>query len=582
LLRHFDTVWFVDFEFYQPDGELPRPLCMVARELRTGRTIRFGEGELAAMDGSPFPVGPRTLFVAYYASAELLCFLSLGWPLPVRILDLCVEFRWLTNGITAPNGRKLLGALASFGLPSILAAEKSEMQELAMRGGRYSAVEMAQLIKYCETDVVALDQLFSKMLPYLDLPRALIRGRSMAAAAHMEAIGIPIDVPLHQQLTAVWEPLKNHVIEQVNVEFGVFVPKRGGSGASYAFSADAFGNWLARFGIPWPVLESGRLNLQEQTFDLMAACYPQLEPLKQARQLLSKLRQLQIPVGTDGRNRTLLAAFGSVTGRYQPSTAKFPFFASRWLRGLIKPRPGRAIAYIDYAQQEFGIAAALSGDLAMQEAYRSGDPYLNFAIQAGAAPPDATKKSHAAIRERFKKCALAVQYMMGEVSLAANIGGIPLQARQLLSLHRRTFPAYWRWSQGAVNHAMLTDRLHTVLGWQIHVTSETNPRTLANFPMQANGAEMLRLACCLATERGIRVCAPVHDALLIEAPIDQIDAAVEECRQAMAEASKIILDGFEIFTDVKIVRYPERYMDPGGVAIWEMVMRFLEQSKTAQ
>ena len=36
--------------------------------------------------------------------------------------------------------------------------------------------------------------------------------------------------------------------------------------------------------------------------------------------------------------------------------------------------------------------------------------------------------------------------------------------------------------------------------------------------MQANGAEMLRLACCFATERGVRVCAPVHDAILIEAP----------------------------------------------------------------
>src|SRR3954464_13305113 len=56
-------------------------------------------------------------------------------------------------------------------------------------------------------------------------------------------------------------------------------------------------------------------------------------------------------------------------------------------------------------------------------------------------------------------------------------------------------------------------------GWPLHVGAAFNPRSLANFPMQANGAEMLRLACCLATERGIRVCAPVHDALLIEAPL---------------------------------------------------------------
>jgi hypothetical protein len=57
----------------------------------------------------------------------------------------------------------------------------------------------------------------------------------------------------------------------------------------------------------------------------------------------------------------------------------FIFGPSVWLRGLIKPPPGYGIAYIDWAQQEFGIAAALSGDPLMMDAYRSGDPYLAFA-----------------------------------------------------------------------------------------------------------------------------------------------------------------------------------------------------------
>jgi DNA polymerase I-like protein with 3'-5' exonuclease and polymerase domains len=48
-----------------------------------------------------------------------------------------------------------------------------------------------------------------------------------------------------------------------------------------------------------------------------------------------------------------------------------------WLRGLIKPSPGHAVAYIDWSQQEIGIAGALSGDQALQAAYRSGDCYLD-------------------------------------------------------------------------------------------------------------------------------------------------------------------------------------------------------------
>ena len=69
-----------------------------------------------------------------------------------------------------------------------------------------------------------------------------------------------------------------------------------------------------------------------------------------------------------------------------------------------------------------GITAALSGDAAMMQAYRSGDPYLAFAKQAGAVPSDATKDSHPIERNRFKVCALAVQYGMQEHGLAQALG----------------------------------------------------------------------------------------------------------------------------------------------------------------
>ena len=46
------------------------------------------------------------------------------------------------------------------------------------------------------------------------------------------------------------------------------------------------------------------------------------------------------------------------------------------MRALIRPAPGMAIAYIDYASQEVVVAAALSGDAALLRACASGDPYL--------------------------------------------------------------------------------------------------------------------------------------------------------------------------------------------------------------
>jgi hypothetical protein len=67
----------------------------------------------------------------------------------------------------------------------------------------------------------------------------------------------------------------------------------------------------------------------------------------------------------------------------------------------------------------------------MRAAYRSGDPYLEFAKQAGAVPPEATKETHEPIRDQFKQCVLAVQYPMGAESLASRLNQPVARARQI-------------------------------------------------------------------------------------------------------------------------------------------------------
>ena len=645
--------------------------------------------------------------------------------MPVRVLDLFVEFRNLTNGHATSCGAGLLGALAHFGLSAIDTSERTGMRDLAMRGSPYSDSEKTALLDYCQSDVDALARLLPAMLPSIDLPRALLRGRYMAAAAQMEWTGVPIDAVRLGQLQQHWCEIQSRLVERINDRYGDYVPRdsrpinpdsafgravlaeaealeldpillseyaetiwrvhletdkpffeakrearqvtgltmarlnrwedqgrdssswpsldvtarelagrfpelRIGPGfqmdsgvddIDYAsllwellrdendrpkprhhpdilreaaelvqhsfgepglrpmrFSTERWEAYLVKHRIPWPRLPSGSLALDDETFRQMARRYPdRVSPIRELRHTLGQLRLNDLSVGSDGRNRCLLSAFRSRTGGNQPSNSRFIFGPSCWLRSLIQPEPGRAIAYVDWSQQEFGIAAALSGDQNMKDAYQSGDPYLVFAKQAGAVPQDATKQSHPQERGQFKVCALAVQYGMREESLAQSLGEPPVFARQLVRLHRQTYPAFWRWSEAAVDHAMLHGWLHTVFGWRIHTGSQANPRSLANFPCQANGAEMLRLACCLATERGIQVCAPVHDAVLIEAAIDNIEDAVRETQRAMREASEIILDGFSLRTDADIVVHPNRFSDERGEEMWSTVIEILDE-----
>jgi hypothetical protein len=65
----------------------------------------------------------------------------------------------------------------------------------------------------------------------------------------------------------------------------------------------------------------------------------------------------------------------------------------------------------------------------------------------------------------------------------------------------------------------------------------------------------------------------VHDALLIEAPLEDLDAEIARTQAFMAEASRTVLPGFELNSDAKVIRYPERYSDKRGAEMWMRVMR---------
>jgi DNA polymerase-1 len=574
LLEFTDGVFLIDFEFRPEngrEGNTPEAVCMVVKDYLSGVTRRYWEDELESRTSAPFSVERGALCVAYFASAEMDCFLKMGWQLPENLLDLYVEFRCLTNGTTPPNGAGLLGALLYFGLPTITAQQKDTMRDLVLRGGPWSQQERQDILEYCETDVSSLEQLLPVMLPTLDLPRALMRGRYMKAVSRMQATGTPIDVETLREIEAHWEQIQDALIAEIDANYGVYDGR--------SFRTKNWADYLQKEGIAWPRLPTGALELTDDTFKQMGRVHPQVAPIRELRSALSEMRLSNITVGDDGRNRCLLSPFSSKTGRNQPSNSRFIFGPSVWLRGLIKPRAGYCLAYIDYSQQEFGIAAALSGDEKMMEAYLSGDPYLAFAIQAGAAPPGATKQTHKVEREQFKACVLAVQYGMGEVALAQRINQPVARARQLLSLHRQTYRTFWAWSDATQDEAILNGKLWTTFGWEIRVKGQVNVRSLRNFPMQGNGAEMLRIACLFLTGAGIRVCAPVHDAVLIELPVDELESGLAKAQGLMRLASRAVLGDFELGSDAKVVSYPDRYMDERGQVMWDTVMSLIQKIK---
>jgi DNA polymerase-1 len=574
----FSELWVVDFEFTTHSGGRQGPVCMVAIELLSGRVIRLWADELAELSEAPFDTGPNSLFVAYFASAEIGCFLALGWKVPDRILDLYCEFRAETNGTSLIAGRGLIGALAHYGLGAISATEKQDMIKLILSGGPWTSIQKGAIFDYCESDVRALEHLLPVMVPALTrsaqrLGWALLRGRYMAAVARMEWNGTPIDVHTLEPLRGEWDRIKLSLIEEIDKGYGIY--------DGLTFKSARFEDWLIRNDIPWPRLGSGALALDDKTFRQMAKAYSKVSPLRELRHALGTLRLNNLQVGPDGRNRCLLSPFHSKTGRNQPGSSKFIFGPSVWFRGLIKPAPGRAIAYLDWKSQEIAVAAAVSGDDVLWEAYSSGDPYMTFAIQAGMAPLEATKYSHKDIRNRCKAIVLGVQYGMGAESMALNAGIHLTEARELLLKHKSTYWRFWKWAEQNVNAALLGGTIYTRFGWptRIGFGSEANTRSLLNWPMQSNGAEMMRLACCEATEAGLMICAPIHDALLLEASVEDIDSHIQKLTTIMQHASELVLGGGRVCgVDVDKIIYPDRYSDERGEVMWSWVMDILRDT----
>jgi DNA polymerase I len=578
----YAEIWCVDFEYNEHEI-----VCLAAQEYRSGRRILRWNDELG--ETPPYNIGDDALFVCYAANAELGAHLRLGWPLPRHVLDLNAEFRVVANGRRRmdPEGKekvrwRLIDALKHYRLDAIGALEKESMRKRVLQGGPWSANDRSGILKYCFSDVASLVKLLPRVsadaakLPYQQpgvyLRHAEFRGRFMCANASIECRGIPVDMEIYPLLSEHWDGIIHRVIQEED-KYGVY-------DENDEFKEQVFSELVDQWGISWPRLKSGRVELKKTTFSDVAKLDSRIKDIHELRKTRAMLRSTKLKVGNDGRARTMLWAFGAKTGRTQPSASEYIFSPAKWMRSLAKPGPGRALAYLDWSAEEFGIAAWLSKDENMLKSYAAGDPHTALARQAGAIT-DATPTDHRKkIRSSYKAVNFGSMYGMGTRTLAFRIGQSIWAARALHNAHRMIFRRYAAWSDAVINEAARTGHIHTPFGWWFHIGGTVPRRTLKNWPMQATGGDLLRVACVLGEKYGVKIIATVHDAVLIEAAIEDIERDVALMKEIMKRASRIVLGGFEVRVGdaegtVDIVRWPDRFVDEDGQEMWGRVMRLL-------
>jgi len=593
---NFGTVVVADFEYEVGGGELPNVLCLVAHildeQLEHVRTIRLWRGEFGATP--PFDIGPDTLFVAYSAWAELTCFTTLGWKFPTHVFDLHTAYLAASNFLMPHDaekqskpGKRLPDACRAYGIEGWERIDKDTMAK-DIGEGRWREHGREQVMRYCEEDVAASAALLReqlrgrgrRLLP-ADPARILHWSNySAKSVALIQARGMPIDMPL-------WNLVQENKAGVIGELLHRFDPSHQDDDPIYTtdgkWSYARFERWLARNGVDaWPRLASGELDISGDAFKLMYHA-PGIEGLHALRDSIGFINKARLPIGRDGRNRPSLFPFGTSTGRN--AHRRSPFNAHAAVRSFMVFQPDTIGAYLDWRTQEIAVAAALSGDTALMNAYATGDIYHSLARMCSLTDdpdPENWKRNNPGQRQRMKALQLGISYGMTVPSLARGLDRAPVIASTIIERHKRAYPRFWEWRAGMVQSAMLERRIESAHdGWPLRLTTSPNERTLFNFPMQSGGADMLRLAAWRLCEAGIVPIMLVHDGVLLE----ETDAEkIELAKDIMRAASRDVCNGFEIDVDVdQMLVGGARYCDKRPMAqnMWAGIMGALQTVNTA-
>jgi DNA polymerase I-like protein with 3'-5' exonuclease and polymerase domains len=556
-------VLFVDSEFDAKKGRGERPgppVCICAIEIdQDGHET---EHRLAA----PYPARPPWdrgdpfLTVGFALSAEAGSFLHVDWPFPMPAIDLYAEYAAIHNTEMSYGedgrhpGPDLIQACKRYGAVGMDKAHKEDMRALGYTKDNHTSEEIALLQDYCIEDNRMAMRLYRAMLPRIDLLRAPIRGAFMMEIERIRWRGIPIDVPTYRLAERRTPAVVPQMRAELNCKLGAEVYFQD------VFKRKMMFQVMQRNGIPIPIdPKTGKHSCATKLIKSMTETYPLLKDYYEDKRMIDALKNLKLEIGSDDRNRFWFNPFGTKTGRNNPSTNRALFGLPHTMRSFMKPERGRAIAQIDYGNQEAGIAAFLSGDRTAIEDYLSGDLYRKFAADSlGILDPTAQQ------RQVYKSIVLGRIYGKGVVSLARDLGISKSQAQRIMDQMTARYPVLNAWLERVTTKAAHCVPITCTLGWSLAATGRRSgeERTFLNFPMQGNGSELMRLVIVRASKLNLIGCA--HDSFLIEDTIEGIEGSVAEMQEIMRKASRDLFGGYELRADCKpddIVRYPDRFID---------------------
>ena len=506
---------------------------------------------------------------------------------------------------------------------AIDSARKKEMRDVILsKSLELLEFHKPEIMEYCTSDVEVLLELQAKLtqanyqLYGTTVKESQLRAEFCAAMAVVESNGIPLDLGIVDRIAKARPEIMMDSWVKANEATGLplFWPLErplGRKGQPLkkpigVLKYDQFAAYITACGKrdEWPRTEptarnpKGRLSLEGDVLDRYRH-YDGIEAIRNSKKLQRDLgwldpnKKVKVgesgfyqSIGSDGHIRTYFGPYITQSGRNAPKAKTFPLAMSSWIRTIMRPKEGWLLSSIDWRAQEIAIAAQLSGDKNYRGMYEASDPYVYFACLSGAIPWEdepVGKKKYPEIRNAYKAIVLGIGYGKGVKSLAETLTQVTDEewteekTQVLLDKHRSVFQDYWAWADSIWEQTQCGKPVDLGRGWYMG-PDNPNPRSVKNAPVQGWAAAMLRETVVEGVKQGLRIIAPLHDAVYL---VHKTPEELETMIDIMDQSVRTIMGDkyFPIGTEAKTITAEEYYVEEKGADMFERFKHLITGEK---
>ncbi len=375
--------------------------------------------------------------------------------------------------------------------------------------------------------------------------------------AEMEFQGVSLDTEalseLSQELEVEINEIEKKVYELAGVKFNLASPKQLGEVLFDKLELDPKAKKT----------KTGQYATGEEVLSKLANEHEIARAILDFRQMV-KLKSTYVDAlpllinSKTGKIHTTYNQFVAATGRLSsvnPNLQNIPIRTERGReirKAFVPTDENHVLLAADYSQIELRLMAAFSEDESMLEAFRTGrDIHATTAAKIFKVPLEEVTSD---MRRKAKTANFGIIYGISAFGLSQRLSIPRGEAKEIIDSYFREFPAVKEYMDSAIEKARKDEYVETILGRRRYLRDINSrnatmrgfaERNAINAPIQGSAADLIKVAMInvhnwMKKEKlKSKMILQVHDELVFDAHIDEIDILQENVPGLMSEAIKL-------------------------------------------